>query len=61
MPTILSGREAASAMRPIGMDEVLEAKIALAASRSTSRTTPCLTERSSNTASITTSAFRMPL
>ena len=61
IPTTFSGRAAASAMRPIGMEEVLDAKMALGASRSTSRTTPCLTERSSKTASTTTSALRMPL
>ncbi len=61
IPTTFSGRAAASAIFPMGMLEVLLAKIAPGASRSTSRSVCCLSFRSSKTASTTTSAFFMPL
>src|SRR5438094_454808 len=61
IPITCSGRRAASAMRPIGMVEVLDAKTARSAvAISTSRSTCCLTARSSNTASITRSAPPKP-
>ena len=61
IPITCSGRRAASAMRPIGMVEVLDAKTARSAvAISTSRSTCCLTARSSNTASITRSARPKP-
>jgi hypothetical protein len=61
MPITRSGRVAASAMRVIGMVDVFDAKIAWAGVRaSTSRSTFCLTARSSNTASMTRSARPNP-
>ena len=60
IPTTFSGRCAASAMRPIGIDEVLEAKMTAGASRSTSLRVVCFTPRSSKTASITTSQLLNP-
>ena len=61
IPTTFCGRDASSAMSPMGIDEVFEAMMAFGASLPTSRTTACLMDRSSNTASMTTSALRMPL
>src|SRR5438552_1287615 len=61
MPITCSGRRAASAMRPIGMVDVLDANTARSGvAASTSPSTWRLTARSSNTASMTRSARPKP-
>ena len=62
IPMTCSGRLAASAIRCIGMVDVLDANTASGAvTVSTSCSTCCLTWRSSNTASITSSARPNPV
>ncbi len=61
MPITRSGRRAASAIRVIGIVDVFDATTAVGpVAASTSRTTFCLTWRSSKTASITSSARPNP-
>ena len=61
IPTTVSGCADASAMRPIGIVDVFDAKTHSGpVAASTSRSTACFTARSSNTASTTRSARRNP-